>query len=573
MNHAWNIHCSLPNGANGVLLSDPIETLLSLRGVTSEADRKQFLTPNYDTDLHDPFLFADMQKLVDRVRKAKEKSEKVGVFGDYDADGITSSVILRRVLERLGLTVVPYIPDKLTEGHGLHKNALDAFAKEGIRLVFTVDCGMMNHAEIDDAVSRRMDVIVIDHHHVPEKLPAAFAIVNPKLPDSNYPFTELCGAGTTFTVARALYRTFLPGKEDELKWLLDIAAIGTVADCMPLIGENRVIVKYGLIVLSKTRHVGLQEMFAVGNIPIDDDHVPTAQSIAFQIAPRINAASRMAHAKTAHELLMTEKRTEGRLLALELEEQNRSRQKVSEAAAESVRALAETTYRDRKLIFAAGEEFPLGVAGLVAGKIAHELGKPTAVFHRGETESTGSFRSIPALNIIEAIGECSELLERFGGHAQAAGATVLNTNLDAFAEKLEGIVNRKLAETDMTVRLDIDLEISSFHITPDFLSRLKKLAPFGMGNPEPTLLIRGVYVNEVRLVGNGEKHLKVSFQTENGTFGAIGFGMGSLWGDLHTGERVDVVFHLEENRWNGSSRLEWRLLDICREGEYNATKM
>ena len=573
MSHAWNIRCSLPSGANGVLLSDPIETLLSLRGVTSEADRKQFLTPNYDTDLHDPFLFADMQKLVDRVRKAKEKSEKVGVFGDYDADGITSSVILRRVLERLGLTVVPYIPDKLTEGHGLHKNALDAFAKEGIRLVFTVDCGMMNHAEIDDAVSRRMDVIVIDHHHVPEKLPAAFAIVNPKLPDSNYPFTELCGAGTTFTVARALYRTFLPGKEDELKWLLDIAAIGTVADCMPLIGENRVIVKYGLIVLSKTRHVGLQEMFAVGNIPIDDDHVPTAQSIAFQIAPRINAASRMAHAKTAHELLMTEQRAKGRLLALDLEEQNRSRQKVSEAAADNVRALAETTYRDRKLIFAAGEEFPLGVAGLVAGKIAHELGKPTAVFHRGETESTGSFRSIPALNIIEAIGECSELLERFGGHAQAAGATVLNTNLDAFAEKLEEIVNRKLAETDMTVRLNIDLEISPFHITPDFLSRLKKLAPFGMGNPEPTLLIRGVHVNEVRLVGNGEKHLKVSFQTENGTFAAIGFGMGSLWGNLAKGERVDVVFHLEENRWNGSSRLEWRLLDICREGEYNGAKM
>ena len=573
MSHAWNIRCSLPSGANGVLLSDPIETLLSLRGVTSEADRKQFLTPNYDTDLHDPFLFADMQKLVDRVRKAKEKSEKVGVFGDYDADGITSSVILRRVLERLGLTVVPYIPDKLTEGHGLHKNALDAFAKEGIRLVFTVDCGMMNHAEIDDAVSRMMDVIVIDHHHVPEKLPAAFAIVNPKLPDSNYPFTELCGAGTTFTVARALYRTFLPGKEDELKWLLDIAAIGTVADCMPLIGENRVIVKYGLIVLSKTRHVGLQEMFAVGNIPIDDDHVPTAQSIAFQIAPRINAASRMAHAKTAHELLMTEQRAKGRLLALDLEEQNRSRQKVSEAAADNVRALAETTYRDRKLIFAAGEEFPLGVAGLVAGKIAHELGKPTAVFHRGETESTGSFRSIPALNIIEAIGECSELLERFGGHAQAAGATVLNTNLDAFAEKLEEIVNRKLAETDMTVRLNIDLEISPFHITPDFLSRLKKLAPFGMGNPEPTLLIRGVHVNEVRLVGNGEKHLKVSFQTENGTFAAIGFGMGSLWGNLAKGERVDVVFHLEENRWNGSSRLEWRLLDICREGEYNGAKM
>ena len=569
MKHAWNIRHSLPSGSDGLLSTDPIEAILSLRGVAGETDRKRFLMPNYDTDLHDPFLFPDMRTLIDRVKKAKENKEKIGVFGDYDADGITSSVIVRRVLERLGFVVVPYIPDKLTEGHGLHKNALDAFGREGIRLVFTVDCGMMNHTEIDDAVSRAMDVIVIDHHHVPEKLPAAFAIVNPKLPDSKYPFHELCRAGTAFTVARALDRTFLPGKEDELKWLLDVAAIGTVADCMPLIGENRVIVKYGLIVLSKTRHVGLQELFAVGNIPVDDNHAPTAQTIAFQIAPRINAASRMAHAKIAHELLMTENRTEGRLLALDLEEQNRSRQKVSEVAAENVRTLAETAYRDRKLVFAVGEQFPLGVAGLVAGKIAHELGKPTAVFHRGETESTGSFRSIPALNIIEAIGECSELLERFGGHAQAAGATVLNTNLDAFVEKLEEIVNRKLAETDMNVRLDIDLELSSFQITPDFLARLKKLAPFGMGNPEPTLLIRGVRVDEVRLVGNGEKHLKMSFQTENGKFSGIGFGMGPLWGDLRKGERVDVVFHLEENRWNGSSRLEWRIIDICREEEYN----
>ncbi|MGB2791454.1 MAG: single-stranded-DNA-specific exonuclease RecJ [Candidatus Moraniibacteriota bacterium] len=568
MNHTWNIRCSLPSGAGGVSsTNDPIEILLALRGVTTEEDRKKFLTPNYDTDLGNPFLFDDMQKIVDRIGIARERHEKVGVFGDYDADGITSSVILRRVLERLGISVIPYIPDKLTEGHGLHRNALDAFERAGAKLVFTVDCGMMNHAEIGDAISRGMETIVIDHHHVPEELPAAYAIVNPKLPGSKYPFDELCGAGTTFTVARALYQTFLPEKIDELKWLLDIAAIGTVADCMPLIGENRVIVKYGLIVLSKTRHVGLQEMFAVGKIPIDEDHLPTGQTIAFQIAPRINAASRMAHAKTAHELLMTERRDEGRLLALDLEEQNRSRQKVSEASAKEVRTLAETMYHDRKLIFAVGEQFPLGVAGLVAGKIAHELGKPTAVFHRGEAESTGSFRSIPALSMIEAIGECSELLVRFGGHSQAAGATILNENIEAFAEKLESIVNRKLAETDMTVRLDIDLELSSACITPDFATRLKKLGPFGMGNPEPTFLIRDVIVDEVRLVGKEGRHLKFSFRTEKGVFGGIGFGMGAAWGNLQKGERVDVVFHLEENRWNGSIRLEWRLLDIHQEGD------
>jgi single-stranded-DNA-specific exonuclease len=300
---------------------------------------------------------------------------------------------------------------------------------------------------------------------------------------------------------------------------------------------------------------------------VDEDHLPNAHTIAFQIGPRINAASRMAHARMAHDLLMTAKPDEARLLALELEAQNQSRQKVSEALAREVRAVAENLYRDKKLIFAVGEHYPLGVAGLVAGKIAHEFGKPTAVFSKGETESTGSFRSIPALNIIEAIGECAELLERFGGHAQAAGATILNTNLEAFYEKLEGIVNKKLAETDMTPTLDIDLELSPFHITSDFSIRLKRLEPFGIGNPEPTFLVRDVTVEEARLVGNGEKHVKFSFKVERKVFGGIGFGMGEAWGNLQKGERVDVVFHLEENRWNGSKRLEWRVLDIRRKEE------
>lgn len=568
MNRKWNIKCSLFGVAGDSFVSfDPIEVLLSLRGIESEADRERFLSPKYDTDLHDPFLFSDMRKLVDRVGRAREKKETIGVFGDYDADGITSSVLLRQTLERLGLVVAPYIPDKLTEGHGLHPNALDFFAKEGVTLVFTVDCGMMNHTEIEEAVSRGMEVIVIDHHHVPETLPAAFAIINPKLPDSKYPFGELCGAGTTFKTADALYREFLPDKRDELKWLLDIAAIGTVADCVPLIGENRVIVTYGLVVLSKTRSVGLREMFSVGKIAVDEDHIPNAQTIAFQIAPRINAASRMTHARMAHDLLMTKERDEARLLALELEAQNGSRQKVSEALAREVRAVAENLYRDKKLIFAVGEHYPLGVAGLVAGKIAHELGKPTAVFAKGEVESTGSFRSIPALNMIEAIGECASLLERFGGHSQAAGATIRNENLEAFYEKLERIVEKKLAETDMEPVLDIDLEISSGHITPYLFERLSRFAPFGIGNSEPTLLIRNVSVDSVRPVGSGEKHLKISFKTENGVFGGIGFGMGEAWNDLCSGERVDVVFHLVENRWNGSKRLELRLLDMQRKKE------
>lgn len=564
MKRRWNILCSeIDAGEDSESL---FSVILRLRGIETEEDRTRFLMPDYDRDLADPFLFSDMSKLVDRVRDVRERGERIGIFGDYDADGVTSSVILRRTLERFGIPVSAYIPEKTTEGHGLHPNALNAFEAEGIRLVFTVDCGMMNHAEIDEANRRGMDVIVIDHHHVPEVLPAAFAIVNPKLPGSAYPFRELCGAGTTFRVSDALYRAFSPEKRDELKWLLDLVAIGTVSDCMPLVGENRVLVRYGLIVLAKTRVVGLREMFRVGSMNIDEEHLPDAETIAFRIGPRINAASRMSHAKAAHELLMTERTEDARLLALDLEEQNRARQKVSEALAREVRIVGENLYRDKKLIFAVGEHYPLGVAGLVAGKISHELGKPTAVFAKGETESTGSFRSIPALNIIESIGQCSELLEKFGGHSQAAGATIRNEHLEAFYTKLEAIVDRKLAETDMTPTLDIDCELSPFHLTKNFFSALRKLSPFGMGNPEPTFLLRYVLLEEARYVGSGEQHLKCAFRTEKGVCGGIGFGMGRDGTDFRKGDTVDVVFHLAENRWNGVNRLELRLLDMQKSG-------
>lgn len=560
----WNIRHSLvsnpptPRGDE----SPVVAKLLLLRGIEGEEAVQNFFAPDYDRDLHDPFLFASMRMVMDRVRMALDRKERVGVFGDYDADGVTSSVILRTALERIGLSVSVYIPDKLVEGHGLHTNALDAFERDGATLVFTVDCGMMNHAEIENANARGMDVIVIDHHHVPEILPKAFAIVNPKLPDIGYPFSELCGAGTTFKVAQALYREFLPEATGELKWLLDVAAIGTVADCMPLIGENRAIVKYGLIVLSKTRREGLRQMFAVGRLSIDEDHIPDARTIGFQIGPRINAASRMAHAKTAHELLMEVKPERARDLALELEANNVARQKVSDETSSTIRKLAGTLYKEKKFIFAVGEHYPLGVAGLVAGRIANEFGKPTAIFHKGETESTGSFRSIPSLNIIEAIEECSDLLEKFGGHSQAAGATIRNDRLEAFSEKLEAVIDERLKDISTEPILDIDVEISPEYIAPALLATIKRFAPFGEGNREPVFLIRKMTVGSSKLVGNGSKHLKLSLVAGSKTFDAIGFGLGEKGGHLADGDMIDVVFTLEENTWNGVTKPQLKLIDI-----------
>ncbi|MDD5083496.1 MAG: single-stranded-DNA-specific exonuclease RecJ [Candidatus Moranbacteria bacterium] len=539
--------------------------LLQSRGVTDEESIRRFFNPDYASDLHDPFLFVQMSKVTERIRKAKEDGERVGVFGDFDVDGVTSSALLRMVLGALDIPVSIYIPDKNTEGHGLHMNALDVFKADGVMLVMTTDCGMTNVKEVDAANKLGMDVIIIDHHHVPEVLPKAYAIINAQMTDSGYPFLGLCAVGTVFKVAQALYTTFLPENVEHLKWFLDVAAVGTVADCMPLIGENRVMVKYGLIVLSKTRRIGFQEMFTVGKIPIDENHVPDSRTIGFQIAPRINAAGRMAHAQAAHELLMCEDRAMARGLALEIEANNVARQKISTQTTDQVRKVAEEMYADKKFIFAVSEHYPLGIVGLVAGRIAHELNRPTAVFQKGEHESQGSFRSIPSVNIIDAIEECGELLVKFGGHSQAAGLTIKNENLEAFYEKLNGIIEKKLEGIVVEPEILIDMKLSPFQITPQLVSEIMKMMPFGEGNREPVFLLEDMIVQSVRTVGNGEKHLKLVLRSDDAmqrVFDAIGFNLGTKFPDLAAGQKVDVVFQLEENTWNGKTTTQLKLIDM-----------
>lgn len=540
-------------------------TLLNRRGVLDEASRQRFFAPDYTMDLYDPFLFAQMPKVIERIQKAKDRGERIGVFGDFDVDGVTSSALLRMVLGALDIPVSIYIPDKNTEGHGLHVNALEVFAADGVTLVMTTDCGMTNVSEVDAAIARSMDVIIIDHHHVPEVLPKAMAIINAQMTDSGYPFKGLCAVGTVFKVAQALYATFLPDKQDQLKWFLDVVAVGTVADCMPLIDENRVMVKYGLIVLSKTKRIGFQEMFAVGRIPIDENHIPDSRMIGFQIAPRINAAGRMAHAQAAHELLMCEDRSVARSLALDIEANNVARQKISTQTTDQVRKVAETMYTDKKFIFAVSEHYPLGIVGLVAGRIAHELNKPTAVFQKGEHESQGSFRSIPLINIINAIEECSDLLVKFGGHAQAAGLTIKNENLEAFYEKLNGIIEKKLEGIVIEPEILIDMKLSPYHITPQLVSEIMKMAPFGEGNREPIFLLENMTVQSVRTVGNGDKHLKLSLRSDDAeqrVFDAIGFNFGIKFPELASGQKVDIVFQLEENTWNNKTTTQLKLIDM-----------
>ncbi|QQR78992.1 MAG: single-stranded-DNA-specific exonuclease RecJ [Candidatus Moraniibacteriota bacterium] len=563
MKRAWKekpgfIRFTAPEGPSSIA-----HHLLRQRGVT-ETDLKRFISPDYDRDLHDPFLFRDMDKVVSRLDEARTRGERVGVLGDFDADGVTSSVIIREVLGALGIESVIHIPHKQNEGHGLSRIAVARFHTAGVRLILTLDCGMMNHEEIAEALTLGMETIVVDHHHVPAVLPPAYAIINPKLPADTYPFRELCGAGTSFKVATALYRRLLPERVDELKWLLDITAIGTVADVMPLIGENRVLVKYGLIVLQKTRRPGLREMYAVGRIPIDDQHAPDARMIAFQIAPRINAASRMAHAETAHELLFTADQVQARILALELESYNVARQKVSQTAAESVRDIADRQFRDEKFVVAIGPQFPIGVVGLVAGKVAHEIGKPTGVFQQGEVTSTGSFRSIPGFSVIEALEACADLFEKFGGHEQAAGLTIRNDRFDAFLERFGAIVRERLQGVETVPELLIDAELHPGDLSLGLVREIRDLSPFGEGNPEPVFQLSGLEIEQARTVGKDGKHWKLtlSHPALTHSFDAVGWSMVSAFPDLGPGNQLSIVCQIEENAWNGRSTLQLKLLDI-----------
>lgn len=538
--------------------------LLHDRGFVDETSIERFFRPDYDRDLHDPFLFASMRKVVDRMEVALATGERIGIFGDYDADGVTSSVLLRTALERLGFPVTVYIPHKEKEGHGVHQNALDAFQRAGVTVMFTVDCGMTNIAEVAEANRLGMDVIIIDHHHVPAIFPEAFAIINPKVKDCGYPFQELCGAGTTFKVIQALYQELAPGEVDQLKWLLDLAAVGTVADVMPLIGENRALVTYGLVVLSKTKNIGLLEMYAVGKLKIDEWNKPDARTIGFQIGPRINAASRMDHGRIAHDLLASTDQAEANVLANRLEQLNNERRKLSERIAGLVRAEA-NEQKDRQSVIAVHPEYTIGVVGLVAGTIAREIGKPVVVLREYDEHSTGSLRSVPGLNIIEVVERCGDLLEKFGGHAQAAGLTVRNENLSAFRDRFDALVRELLPERLSEPEQHIDIRVEPSHLTMDFLSDILSFAPFGQGNPEPVFLIENLRIESVRFVGTGNKHLKIVFRPDDEggkSIDAIAFSLGVRFPDLKEGDRVSVVFQLSENTWNGVSSLQLKVLDM-----------
>ncbi|PIQ75323.1 MAG: single-stranded-DNA-specific exonuclease RecJ [Candidatus Portnoybacteria bacterium CG_4_8_14_3_um_filter_40_10] len=563
--------------------------LLYNRGLKTQKAIDEFFNPDYGEDLHDPFLMLGMKEAVKRISKAIKKQEKIAIFGDYDADGVCGAVILKTILEALGAKLNGvFIPNRMTEGYGLNNEAVKKADSQGTDLVITIDCGITDFGEIKLANSLGMEVIIVDHHRVGEKLPPAKIIIDPWQKKDGYPFKELAGAGVAFKLVQALMLQSDEIKPGWEKWLLDLVAIATVADCVPLLGENRTLVRYGLIVLAQTQRIGLQELMKIARLnPIFETDTMTTNldtySLGFILAPRLNAAGRMKHASLAFELLLAKTVEEAKCLAEKINEQNQQRQKLTDEIVTEIEARIKSYIGDksRPVIIEIDKKWSPGVIGLVAGKIADRYHRPTIIFSaRGGSASggkedeeiiRGSARSIPTFNIIEAISQCAELLKEYGGHPGAAGLSLENKKLPAFSEKINRIAREKLKEEDLVPFIEIDSEINLENIDWELFDKLSQFEPCGGDdNPRPTFLIKDLEIVNLRLVGNGFQHLKLELKNENPpaggenkVFKAIGFRLAKNGGqNLKVGDKVDIVFELIIDEWNGSRELQFKIIDI-----------
>ena len=557
MNHLrWNLLPPVPAGhpVCNCGFSPLLVQLMYNRGLTDPAQIESFITS--DSKLSgDPLLLPDIHQGINRIYQGLLSGEKIAVYGDFDVDGITGTAVLVQGLQALGGNITPYIPHRIREGHGLNSDALDYLKNEGMSLVITVDCGVTGISQVKRAKRQGLDIVITDHHTPLGELPDAIAVVDPKRDDSKYPFNELAGVGVAFKFLEALYNGM--GKEKEVENYLDLVALGTVADMMPLLGENRYLVKQGLKVLNTNRRPGIREISALAGINAD---TIGAEEISWSLAPRLNAAGRLQHALTSYKLMVTESTEEALELSTVLEEQNAERQKMTgrSLAKAKEQVLAKGI---SPILIASDPDYPPGIIGLVAGRLSEEFYRPAIVIKVGEKSSNGSCRSIPEFNIINALNECHELMSDFGGHARAAGFTMPTKNLSKLEEKLNLMAEQQLAGLDLRPRLDIDAEMNLSQLGGNTYQSLQSLAPFGMGNPIPTFVSRSVEVVDCQTMGNNGGHLRLKLRQNNVNWEAVAFGLGECFKDMHS--HIDIVYNLRLEHWRGEERLRLNIQDIA----------
>lgn len=555
---------------NGVILQ-----LLHNRGLTTQEAIDQFLEPNFEGHLYDPFLFKDMAKAIERLFKAVNSGEKVMVYGDYDADGVCSTVVLYEALKGLGLEVDIYIPFRETEGYGLNTKVVQQIIREKFQLVITVDCGVANFNEVKDLQSAGIDVMILDHHEEPLQLPPAYALINPNIKSCGYPESQLCGAGVAFKFIQAIIKwqeqnnSPIKLPQGFEKWLLDLVAIATVGDIVPLVNENRILVKYGLVVLEKTKNLGLKFLMESVNNRfggIDTEYV------GWRLVPRINAAGRINHASAAFYLLTAQTNEDAEKWVNQLEENNKYRQQLTESimkqAEDQLKDLEETT----RAIIVVGEGWPVGVVGLVAGRLSDGHHRSALVFTEGIDEASGekkftaSGRSIEEFDITAALKDCAEFLLRYGGHPQACGLTIIGEDkFNKFKEKFLKLASDKLVGVELVSVLEVEAEIKLADLNWRLLDELLKMEPFGEANPKPLFMAKNLNVEQVQTVGADGKHLKVLVSQDgdiNNLHKLIGFSFGDWCAKLNVGDKIDIVFELGVNEWNGNRELQLKISDL-----------
>jgi single-stranded-DNA-specific exonuclease len=532
-----------------------IAQLLHNRGIANLAEAELFLNPDKRLS-GNPFLLPDMEMAVARVRRALLQGEKMAIYGDFDCDGICGTAILVRGISVLGGNVTPYIPRRVEEGRGLGELGLNELHQRGVTLVITVDCGVDSVDEVEYARAREMDVLITDHHMPMSSLPAAVAVVNPRRADSAYSHSQLAGVGVAFKLLQALWST-LDREEHELESFLDLVCLGTVADMVPLVGENRYLVKRGLEVLNSTDRIGLRELIEVTGLCFGS---LDAGDVSWVLGPCLNASGRMAYAITGYRLLVIDSSEEAHDLALELHRQNTERKQLTEDVLARAREQVLATGLDVPLLMVGGEDYPQGVIGLVAGRLVDEFHRPSIVFQRGLEISQGSARSISEFDVISALAGCRHILSQFGGHPMAAGFILPTADVERLHQCLLQIAGQRLAHVDFSPSISIDAEVQLSSVGRAF-KMMSNFAPFGVGNQIPTLLSRDVRVVESHTVGDGGKHLKLKLRDGNITWHGIGFGMGERIAQLS--HRLDIVYQMSVNQWRGEKLLELEVLDFA----------
>ncbi len=535
-------------------LNKVIGKIIVNRHVVNDEDVRIFITPTRD-DFHDPFLFKGMDIAVDRIIKAINNKEKILIYGDYDVDGITSTTVLKKYLMDRGITVDTYIPNRLHEGYGLNKNAIDTIKERNIDLIITVDCGISAIEEVNYSINLGMDVIVTDHHEVGEKLPNALAVIDAKRKDNTYPFRSLAGVGVVFKLIQALSIKLEIKPEEYLKYL-DLVCVGTISDIVPLEGENRTIAKLGLMLIKVTRNLGLRELIkSSGYKEIDSN------TISFGVAPRINACGRMGHEEEALKLFLAEDLESATKITKELNEYNTLRQSTEKAIYEdAVQQIEKNHLDENNSIVLGGKGWHHGVIGIVSSKVTDKYYKPSILLSFEDDIAKGSGRSVPGFDLYEGLTKCEDLLEKYGGHSMAVGLTLKKENLEKFKERFEQIAKEKNIK-ELVPIIYIDDELKLKDINMDLVKSISILEPFGEANKVPLFLIKNLKIDSIRALSEG-RHLKLTLRDENFVINAIGFELGYLAEEYRIGDRIDVVGTLEINSFNGFSSIQINMKDI-----------